>query len=57
MIVTISTATGLLVWIILWSIGVKSFDAFILTALIVVVAATVKMALPAIPGNRRSVDE
>lgn len=56
MFLTVAATAGLLVWIVLWSIGAKAFDAFMLTALIVVLAATVKLALPAIPGNRRSDD-
>jgi hypothetical protein len=57
MLLIVSSTVGFLAWIILWSLGVKSFDAFLLTVLIVVVAATVKMALPSLPGNRPSVDE
>jgi hypothetical protein len=48
---TLAAAAGLAIWIILWSIGAKGFDAFIITALIVLVAATVKMIVPAL-SNR-----
>ena len=57
MFLTVAATAGFLVWIVLWSIGAKAFDAFLLTALIVVLAATVKMALPSLPGNRASVDD
>ncbi|MGH2970355.1 MAG: hypothetical protein ACRDK0_15035 [Solirubrobacteraceae bacterium] len=43
---------GLVVWIVLWAIGVKGFDAFIVTIVMVLVAATVHIVLPFLPGNR-----
>ncbi len=57
MLLIVSATIGFLCWIVLWALGVKSFDAFILTVLIIVVATTIKMALPSLPGNRPSVDE
>lgn len=57
MLLTVATIIGFLLWIVLWSIGVKAIDAILLTALIITVAATIKMVLPSIPGNRPSVDE
>jgi len=57
MLLTVAATIGFLLWIILWSIGVKAMDAFILTALIITVAATIKMVLPTLPGNRPSVDD
>ena len=48
----LTTCAGLVIWIILWALGVKSFDAFMLTVLMIVVAATVHIFSPAIPGNR-----
>ena len=38
----VATITGLVIWIVLWSLGVKSVDAFLITILIVVVAATAR---------------
>ncbi len=52
--VVVATTIGLVVWIVLWAIGAKAFDAFMITVLIVLVAATVRMLLPYLPGNRRS---
>jgi hypothetical protein len=43
---------GLVVWIVLWAIGVKAFDAFMLTIAMVLVAATVRLISPYLPGNR-----
>jgi hypothetical protein len=39
----LTTIAGLVLWIVLWSIGVKSFDAFLLTMLMIVVAATARL--------------
>lgn len=47
-----TAAIGLVVWIVLWSLGAKGFDAFMLTTLIVVLAATVKLLVPYLPGRQ-----
>jgi len=54
MVVVVATTIGLMIWIVLWAIGAKAFDAFMITVLIALVAATVRMLLPYLPGNRRS---
>ncbi len=46
MFLTLAITAGLCLWLVLWSIGAKSFDAFMLTVLIAIVAATVKIILP-----------
>jgi uncharacterized membrane protein len=47
------TATfGFVVWIVLWSLGAKSFDAFMITILILVLGATARIVTPFLPGNR-----
>jgi hypothetical protein len=53
----LTTTAGLMLWIVLWATGVKSFDAFLLTLGLIVLAATVQMALPSLPGGRRDPDE
>ena len=45
---------GLVVWIVLWAIGIKSVDAFLLTVVMLIVAATAHILVPFLPGNRRS---
>ncbi len=40
MLLLLTTTAGLVVWIVLWSIGVKSFDAFMITVLMIILAAT-----------------
>ncbi|MFL5781212.1 MAG: hypothetical protein ACJ760_07865 [Thermoleophilaceae bacterium] len=46
MLVVVSLTIGLVVWIVLWALGAKSFDAFMITMLLVVVAATIRIAEP-----------
>jgi hypothetical protein len=50
----VATTTGLVIWIVLWALGVKSVDAFLITILIVLVVATVQIAARYLPGGRRS---
>jgi len=52
----LTTIAGLTVWIVLWAIGVKSFDAFMITVGMVVVAATFRVFGPAAPGKRSNED-
>jgi len=52
--VIVACTFGLILWLVLWALGVKAFDAFLLTMLIALVAATVRMIAPYLPGNRRT---
>jgi hypothetical protein len=44
---------GLVVWIVLWAIGAKSFDAFLITMVMVLLAAAAHIIWPTLPGNRK----
>jgi hypothetical protein len=44
--------SGLVVWIVLWAIGVKGFDAFMVTAVMLLIAVATRIVLPFLPGNR-----
>jgi hypothetical protein len=44
---------GLVVWIVLWAIGAKSFDAAMITVLMLVIGAAVYLLAPNLPGRRR----
>jgi hypothetical protein len=46
MVILVALTIGLVWWISAWSFGVKSFDAFMVTALIVVIAAAWYVARP-----------
>jgi hypothetical protein len=48
----LATTAGLVLWIVLWAIGSKAIDAFMITTIIVLVGATVRMLAPYLPGNR-----
>jgi len=48
----LTTVVGLVIWVVLWAVGAKGFDAFMVTALLIVVAATARMFAPFLPGNR-----
>jgi hypothetical protein len=54
MLLLLTTITGLVIWIVLWAIGVKSFDAFLITILLVLLAATWQLVSPYLPGDRGS---
>ena len=43
---------GLVVWIVLWALGSKGFDAFMLAAAIVLVGATLRLLSRYLPGRR-----
>jgi hypothetical protein len=50
----LATTFGLIVWIVLWALGQKAIDSFMITILVVLVGATVRMLVPYLPGNRGS---
>jgi hypothetical protein len=43
---------GLVVWIVLWALGAKSFDAFLLSGVIILVGASLKILTGYLPGRR-----
>jgi hypothetical protein len=48
----VATTFGLIAWIVLWALGIKAIDSFIITVLVVLVGATARMLAPYLPGNR-----
>jgi hypothetical protein len=49
----ILTATaGLVIWIVLWALGAKGFDAFMIAAAIILAGATLRMLSRFLPGRR-----
>jgi hypothetical protein len=51
--VLVTLIAGLVVWVVLWAIGAKAFDAFLITLVMLVVAAAMRLLMPFLPGNRR----
>ncbi|HTU78764.1 MAG TPA: hypothetical protein VMF09_08400 [Solirubrobacteraceae bacterium] len=43
---------GLVAWIVLWAIGVKGWDAFLLAAAFILAGAAVKILSGYLPGRR-----
>jgi hypothetical protein len=43
---------GLVLWVVLWAIGAKAFDALMLTLFLLVCAAAARIIAPFLPGNR-----
>jgi hypothetical protein len=48
----VATTFGLVVWLVMWALGVKAFDSFMITVLVVLVGATMRILLPYLPGKR-----
>ena len=57
MVILVAFTIGMVWWVSAWALGVKSFDAFMITILMVLVAATVRIVTPYLPGNRPDPDE
>jgi hypothetical protein len=51
--VLLTLIAGLVVWVVLWALGAKSFDAFMITTLLLVIAAAGHLLAPHLPGRRR----
>ena len=50
----VATTIGLVIWIVMWALGVKAFDAFLITVVIVLLGATARMIAPHLPGKRET---
>ena len=46
------TTIGLVIWLVMWALGIKAIDAFMNTLLLVLVGATMRIIAPFLPGNR-----
>lgn len=50
--VVITATAGLSIWIVLWALGIKSFDAFLIVILMLLIAGVVARLLPSLPGRQ-----
>lgn len=48
----LTTTAGLVLWIVLWAIGVNAVDGIMLTIVMIVLAATARMFLPFLSRRR-----
>jgi len=46
-----TVTAGLIAWLVLWSLGAKAIDAFMVTTLVILLAATARMLVPFLPGR------
>jgi hypothetical protein len=48
----LTIVAGLVVWVVLWAIDVKGFDAFLITCVFLLLAAAGRIVMPLLPGAR-----
>jgi hypothetical protein len=48
----ITVTAGLVVWIVLWALGAKGFDSFLLATTIILVGASLRILTGYLPGRR-----
>jgi hypothetical protein len=48
----LAVTAGLIVWVVLWALGAKGYDAFMLATAIILVGACVKIISSYLPGRR-----
>ena len=54
MAMTLWTTAALVLWIVLWALGSKSFDAFMLTVTIILIGATIEILKRYLPNRSNS---
>ena len=47
----LATTAAMVIWIVLWAIGWKSIDAFMVSTVIITLAATGRILKPYLPGR------
>ena len=50
----LTVTAGLIVWIVLWALGAKGFDAFMLAAVIILLGASMRILSGYLPGRRHT---
>jgi hypothetical protein len=48
----LTVTAGLIIWIVLWALGAKGFDSFMLATVIILVGASLKILAGYLPGRR-----
>jgi hypothetical protein len=48
----LTVTAGLIIWIVLWTLGATGFDAFMLAALVILVGAAMRILSGYLPGRR-----
>jgi hypothetical protein len=52
MALTLWTTFALILWLVLWSLGGKAFDVFLLALLIIIIGATIEVLKRYLPNRR-----
>ena len=52
MALTLWTTAALVLWIVLWSLGTKAFDAFMIPLLMIIIGAGLETLKNYLPGKR-----
>jgi hypothetical protein len=47
----LTVTAGLIIWIVLWALGAKGFDSFMLATVIILVGASLKIIAGYLPGR------
>lgn len=47
----LTVTAGLVVWVVLWALGAKGFDAFMLATVIIIIGASLKIVAGYLPGR------
>lgn len=56
MLLLVAWTFSLVLWLVLWALGAKALDGFMLVVVIMVTAAVAHIAIPMLPGNRSNSD-
>lgn len=56
MLLLVAWVFSLVVWVVLWALGTKAIDGFLLVVLIMVSAVAAHIVIPMLPGNRPDPD-
>ncbi|MDX6649692.1 MAG: hypothetical protein QOJ97_1643 [Solirubrobacteraceae bacterium] len=51
MAILVATTVAFVIWVVLWSLGIKALDGIILALAIVIIAATTRMVARYLPGR------
>ena len=52
MLLLVAWVFSLVLWLVLWALGVKALDGFMLVVVIMVSAVVAHITIPMLPGNR-----
>lgn len=52
MLLLVAWVFSLVLWVVLWALGAKALDGFLLVVVIMVSAVAAHIVIPMLPGNR-----